>query len=167
MSYPNFNPFMQPGRPFHHIPNAMPNFVQARSNPIPQFTNVRPNVMPNFGYPRAPYPTGMVPPTVSAAKGALPKLDAFMETANKFLSTAQSFQPYIQQATPMIRNLPALWKIYKGFQSVPSATEGAEKTGKRNTPSNPTKSSHRKGTQQNNTTRPSVPRIYQPPYNFD
>ena len=44
-----------------------------------------------------------------------------MQTANQFLNTAQQFAPVVQQFAPMIQNLPAMWRLYKGFQSLPSA----------------------------------------------
>ena len=56
----------------------------------------------------------MVPP--GGPKGTN-KIESFMETCNRFLATAQGFQPYIAQATPLIRNLPALWRLYRGFSS--------------------------------------------------
>ena len=46
-----------------------------------------------------------------------------MQTANRFLNTAQQFAPVVQQFAPMMQNLPAMWKLYKGFQSIPSAGE--------------------------------------------
>ena len=51
-------------------------------------------------------------------------MDGYMQTANRFLNTAQQFAPVVEQFAPMMRNLPAMWKLYKGFQSMPSAGEG-------------------------------------------
>ena len=53
------------------------------------------------------------------------KMEAYMQTANRFLNTAQQFAPVVQQFAPMMQNLPAMWKLYKGFQSLPSAGSGA------------------------------------------
>ncbi|HWL22963.1 MAG TPA: VrrA/YqfQ family protein [Ureibacillus sp.] len=76
-----------------------------------------PGRMPNYGYPPPNrYNPGMIPPT--GPKGAS-KIESFMETCNRLLATAQGFQPYIAQATPLIRNIPALWRLYKGFSSSP------------------------------------------------
>lgn len=84
------------------------------------------------------------------------KVDAYMQTANQFLNTAQQFAPVAQQFAPMLRNLPAMWRLYKGFQSIPSAGGAASQAASSATraataaavPTNP---------------MPSVPRIFQPP----
>ncbi|BDH62232.1 hypothetical protein MTP04_23620 [Lysinibacillus sp. PLM2] len=102
-------------------------YYQMPNRPYPQFRG--PSRMPNYGYQQAPrgFRPGMAPPIPpSGTKGAMPKLESFMETANRFLATAQSFQPYIAQATPLFRNLPALWRIYKGFKSAPDAKDEVE-----------------------------------------
>lgn len=105
-------------------------YYQMPNRPFPQFRG--PSRMPNYGYQQAPrgFRPGMAPPIPppgpTGPKGAMPKLESFMETANRFLSTAQSFQPYIAQATPLFRNLPALWRIYKGFKSAPDAKDEEE-----------------------------------------
>lgn len=77
------------------------------------------NQFPPYGYQMPNYYGRMGPPQFPAPQPA-PRFDSFMEAANKFISTYQSFQPIIAQATPMLRNLPALWKLYKGFQSIPT-----------------------------------------------
>ena len=46
-------------------------------------------------------------------------MEAYMQTANRFLNTAQQFAPVVQQFAPMVQNLPAMWRLYKGFQSSP------------------------------------------------
>nr|WP_106779961.1 VrrA/YqfQ family protein [Lysinibacillus timonensis] len=91
----------------------------------PQHHFHRPGRMPHQGFrpPHRGYNPGMVPPGLASPKGSMPKLDGFLETCNRLLATAQGFQPYIAQATPLIRNLPALWRMYKGFKSAPNAKE--------------------------------------------
>ncbi|WP_186670606.1 VrrA/YqfQ family protein [Sporosarcina sp. BP05] len=49
------------------------------------------------------------------------KMESYMQTANQFLNTAQQFAPVVQQFAPMVQNLPAMWRLYKGFQSLPVA----------------------------------------------
>ncbi|MBO0586519.1 VrrA/YqfQ family protein [Sporosarcina sp. E16_8] len=49
------------------------------------------------------------------------KMESYMQTANQFLNTAQQFAPMVQQFAPMVQNLPAMWRLYKGFQSLPVA----------------------------------------------
>ncbi|WP_215490545.1 VrrA/YqfQ family protein [Ureibacillus sinduriensis] len=149
-------------------------------------------------------------------------MQSFMDTANRFLATAQSFQPLVQQATPMFRNLPALWRLYKGFQGLPKASDSKEddleeddfdfdesteslespevfarpqKAIKEKRPERPVRPARPKNFDRPATsakrnrykeyeisesptfeekvrpkkisTRPSIPRIFQPPYHFD
>lgn len=158
-------------RQFHHFPPHMPpgNFQH----------------FPNFPYPRfqpgsSPFPPnmmrGMRPPGVGAgftqAAKSTAKLDTILETANRFLTTAQSFQPYIQQAAPMLRNLPAIWKLYKGFQSAPAqGGENRQELRVRDTRQRPepVQSNFPERERQNGYSqqRASLPRIYQPPYEFE
>lgn len=106
----SFYPRMPQGQHFNRFPGQMPPFNQFHPRQMP------PGMMPQgFQMPNTGTPTPK------------PGSGSFMETASRFLSTAQNFQPLIQQATPliqqatpMIRNLPALWKLYKGFQSAPN-----------------------------------------------
>lgn len=53
------------------------------------------------------------------------RIDGYMQTANRFLNTAQQFAPMVQQFAPMVQNLPAMWRLYKGFQSLPAAGAAA------------------------------------------
>ncbi|MDN4493248.1 VrrA/YqfQ family protein [Ureibacillus aquaedulcis] len=188
----------------------------------------------NYGArpPRFPFPQpGMQPPPIQGqgpapglgigTGGATPRLQSIMDTANRFLATAQSFQPLVQQATPMFRNLPALWRLYKGFQGLPKTSASKddesgeqfdfdeslespemfakpekavkEKTvEKHNRPEKPARpemfkrparpASRDRFEEYDSfesptitervkpkkvSTRPSVPRIFQPPYHFD
>ena len=50
------------------------------------------------------------------------KTMGYLQTADKFLNTAQQLTPMVRQFAPMIQNVPALLKLYRGFQSVPAAT---------------------------------------------
>jgi hypothetical protein len=52
--------------------------------------------------------------------GGLPaRLEQYLQTADRFLSTAQQLTPMVKQVAPMVQNIPALWKIYRGFQNMP------------------------------------------------
>lgn len=162
----------------HHFPPHMPpgNFQHYPRPPYPRY---------NPGPP--PFPPGMSPrmqPRPGAGgfggqKGNA-KLDSILETANRFLATAQTFQPYIQQAAPMLRNLPALWKLYRGFQSVPTqGRENPQEHRGRETHFEPgSRRPERPETRNpepvrdeypmyNRSPRPSLPKIYQPPYDFN
>ncbi|MBE3570470.1 MAG: hypothetical protein IMW92_10275 [Bacillales bacterium] len=52
-------------------------------------------------------------------------LNQFLANTQQVLNTAQQIGPMIQQYGPMIRNLPAMWRLYKGFKNA-SAEEDAE-----------------------------------------
>ena len=108
-----------------------------------------------FANPRqGPPPQGFMPGQESS------KIDGYMQTANRFLNTAQQFAPVVQQFAPMMRNLPAMWKLYKGFQSMPSATDA---TGPARTSPSGIASAPR-NTAMPPAPGPSTPRIFQPPY---
>ncbi|NLY80282.1 MAG: hypothetical protein GX072_10460 [Lysinibacillus sp.] len=146
---------MRPPYHYYHMPPARPNFSQRP----PQF-GYQP--VPGAGRGPAPFPPGM--PGFQHPKGS-PKLDSILETANRFLATAQSFQPYIQQAAPMIKNLPALWKLYKGFQSIPSQNQGGNEGLERQRDNSDIRFDS--APRQQYTTKPSLPKIYQPPFDYD
>jgi len=50
------------------------------------------------------------------------KIEQYLQTADRFLNTAQQITPMVNKVAPMVQNLPALWKIYRGFQNMPDAT---------------------------------------------
>lgn len=150
---------MRPPYNYYQMPPVRPNYV-----PSPPQYGFRPG--PGMGPGPGPglFPPGMNP-GFQSPKGA-PKLDSILETANRFLATAQSFQPYIQQAAPMIRNLPALWRLYRGFQSVPSQNEGGN-LGLRSQSAGSQNTSFDSQPAQRYSTKPSLPKIYQPPFDYD
>lgn len=107
----SFRPQMPPIRPYNQFQGPPRGFYGPRPPRFPQ-----PGMMPPPTQGRIP---GMGAAGAAGAGGLSPKIQSFMDTANRFLATAQGFQPLVQQATPMFRNLPALWRIYKGFQGLP------------------------------------------------
>lgn len=50
-------------------------------------------------------------------------INGFLTNTQKVLSTAQQFGPMIQQYGPLVRNLPSMWKLYKGLKDMPNADE--------------------------------------------
>lgn len=92
----------------------------------------------------------------SAGQGTS-KLENYMQTADRFLTTAQQFAPLVQQFAPMISNLPAMWRLYKGFQSMPDQPSATGTTRPTAPPMQAT------APMQTTTPRPSMPRIFQPP----
>lgn len=53
-------------------------------------------------------------------------INGFLNNTQHVLKTAQSIGPMIQQYGPLVRNLPAMWKIYRGFKDATSESEAAE-----------------------------------------
>lgn len=89
------------------------------------------------------------------------RIEQFLQSTGQFMKTAQTYAPYVQQAVPMFKNIPALFRLYKGFQNAPNAnskttsSRGKSRSG----------SSSESTKQQNSidyTTKPSLPKIYQP-----
>ncbi|WP_107942506.1 VrrA/YqfQ family protein [Metasolibacillus fluoroglycofenilyticus] len=145
--------------------------------PLPYFQMPMPYSAPPYGFmPRGfapfmranaftpPMPMGMGMPMQAAqaaqAAAATPKWETFLQTANSFMNNAQKFTPYVQQAAPMIKNLPALWRMYRGFRNSQNESSTIHAPHKDIKGRNAESSSRPLERQ----TRPSVPRIYQPPF---
>ena len=96
------------------------------------------------------------------------KIEQFLQSTGQFMKTAQTYAPYVQQAVPMFKNIPALFRLYKGFQNAPNASgksapsrgrgRGRSRSGS-DSPSEPPKP--QKSTV-DYTPKPSLPKIYQP-----
>ncbi|WP_390614502.1 VrrA/YqfQ family protein [Siminovitchia fortis] len=54
-------------------------------------------------------------------------IQSFLNNTQQVLRTAQQIGPMVQQYGPLIRNLPAMWKLYKGFKDSPDDNEKEEK----------------------------------------
>ncbi|KON87026.1 hypothetical protein AF332_09515 [Sporosarcina globispora] len=52
-------------------------------------------------------------------------INGFLTNTQKVLNTAQQIGPMVQQYGPMVRNLPAMWKLYKGLKDAPDSDEAA------------------------------------------
>ena len=156
MRYESFYPFYgnqpQPQRPQGFGMRPFPGQAQPPRQPNQFGRPNNPFIDPRQG--SGGFPSGQGPS----------KIDGYMQTANQFLNTAQQFAPVVQQFAPMMRNLPAMWKLYKGFQSIPSSGEGAgtgvaggaARGAFRATSTTPEAFTPPPGP------RPSVPRIFQP-----
>lgn len=106
-----------------------------------------------------PYPTNNFRPLPSPVSSPS-KIDQFLKTTDQLMKTAKTYEPYIQQAKPLLKNLPAMWKIYKGFTNS-NNTPKEQRIAR--TSSSP-KSSRAKRPAPPIVEQPSVPRIYQPPF---
>lgn len=102
-------------------------FARAQNSPFAMRQPFRgPQQQQNFSQiPRQPFQgSPMGNPFGSSAPAPFQntsKMEMYMQTANRFLNTAQQYAPLVQQIAPMFQNLPAMWRLYKGFQSLPSA----------------------------------------------
>lgn len=153
MRYESFYPFSQgqnqpSEQPFANQPQnsffGNPNSFQYRQgNPAPIAPSASPNQFPfglgnrgaqnrfpfGSGEQGAPNFTGGNPNQNPYGVGGAPqqpsKMEQYLQTADRFLTTAQQFQPMVNKVAPMVQNIPALWKLYRGFQNIPSAGAGA------------------------------------------
>ncbi|MGR3765055.1 VrrA/YqfQ family protein [Rossellomorea sp. NS-SX7] len=57
-------------------------------------------------------------------------ISSFLSNTQQVLNAAQQFGPMIQQYGPMVKNLPALWKLYRGFKDL-STDESQSGEGKK------------------------------------
>ena len=125
MRYESFYPFVQQpatpppmgqtgfGPPPQMNPMQMPNQPMQNGNPMGnQMGNPMGNQMNN--------PLGGQAANQGQQQGPS-KMESYMQTANQFMNTAQQFAPMVQQFAPMVQNLPAMWRLYKGFQGLPAA----------------------------------------------
>ena len=53
-------------------------------------------------------------------------INGFLNNTQQVLKTAQQFGPMIQQYGPLVRNLPSIWKLYKGLKNLPDAEDQSE-----------------------------------------
>lgn len=153
--------------PFSYVPNQPP--IQ---QPIQQPMQM-PMQMPrgiNFGgnrwqgmqqEPIAPIaPIVPVEAPVKAPFG----MDQFLNGANQLFTNVQKYTPYVEQARPMLKNLPTLWKLYKGFKSTPDEPRLANRPD--NSTRTPKSSRSSQQSEQPLTLRPSTPKIFQPPQQY-
>ncbi|MGD6956942.1 YqfQ family protein [Rossellomorea aquimaris] len=47
-------------------------------------------------------------------------VNSFLSNTQQMLQTAQQLGPMFQQYGPMVKNIPALWKLYRGFKDMPA-----------------------------------------------
>lgn len=150
MRYQSFYPFSNQQQPMRQMPPA--SQLPPGSQPFPQGMGMQ----QNSGFQQAN--NQQMRAGVGAGADGPSRADQYMQTANRFLNTAQQFAPLVQQFAPMIQNLPAMWKLYKGFQAMPDAS-APPSIARGNTPTPPASSGPRPIVEQ-----PSSPRIFQPPF---
>ncbi|WP_462412242.1 VrrA/YqfQ family protein [Neobacillus sp. Marseille-QA0830] len=94
-------------------------------------------------------------------------LAGILNNTQQVLKTAQTITPMIQQYGPLVKNLPALWKLYRGLKNAPDAeektnddnqmasTESQEESSRRSSRS--PRNSKDKGTEKNSPQKTSQP----------
>ncbi|WP_400242431.1 VrrA/YqfQ family protein [Niallia sp. JL1B1071] len=50
-------------------------------------------------------------------------INGFLANSQKFLNTASQIGPMVNQYGPMVKNIPAIWKMYRGLTSSSKETE--------------------------------------------
>jgi len=53
-------------------------------------------------------------------------INGFLANSQKFLNTASQLGPMINQYGPMVKNIPAIWKMYRGLTSSSKETDELE-----------------------------------------
>lgn len=146
--------------PYYFPPQAFMNQMPVTS----RFPMYAPYAM------RSPFMNQMpIPPQIPIqGVGGAPKLEGFLAGANSLFNNAQKFTPYIQQAAPMFKNLPALWRLYKGFKDTPDPLESSTVAmpGERPSKEGPFRNRSSRQTEEpvrTLTSRPSVPKFFTPP----
>ena len=172
MRYQSFYPFAQNrGNDFFGMSNPTPqntpnnsfNFLGGNQSAPPS-----PPQQQSAGLPPAGPATNFFNQFQSAPTGDIPqgqpmnRTMSYLQTADKFLNTAQQLTPMVRQFAPMIQNVPALLKLYRGFQSVPAATTAvAGNVGNAAAATAATTAATSTAAAVTNGT--SIPRIFQPP----
>lgn len=67
---------------------------------------------------------GSILQTLSKPEG----LSGILNNTQQVIKTAQTIGPMIQQYGPIVKNLPMMWKLYKGFKDLPSGETTEEDT---------------------------------------
>lgn len=53
-------------------------------------------------------------------------LTGFINNTQQVLNSVQSITPMIQQYGPLVKNIPMMWKLYKGFKDLPTEEQSEE-----------------------------------------
>lgn len=65
---------------------------------------------------------GSILQTLSKPEG----LSGILNNTQQVIKTAQTIGPMIQQYGPIVKNLPMMWKLYKGFKDLPTEEKSEE-----------------------------------------
>lgn len=88
-----------------------------------------PNARRGFFYPYPPPPPVQSPlPFLGTATGTAAKSGKWLDQARQVMATAEQMRPLIDQYGPLVKNLPAMWKLYRAVQSMPDPDSKDEQT---------------------------------------
>lgn len=85
-------------------------------------TTLLPRYAPNArrGFFYTPPPTHPpVQPPMPPFFGTAAKSGRWLEQARQVMVTAEQMRPLIEQYGPLVKNLPAMWRLYRTVQSMP------------------------------------------------
>lgn len=139
--------------PYFYPPSYTPTYVPVqRMSPF----FMRPPLPVSPAIPSAPIDPATISQAIAPAVSSPLPLTGFLANAQSLFNQAQQFTPYFQQAAPMLKNLPALWRMYRSFKgnTEEESSVAAPPPKKRKAKAEPLR------------TQPSIPKIYQPPYDF-
>ncbi|MEI2665484.1 VrrA/YqfQ family protein [Rossellomorea sp. LJF3] len=68
----------------------------------------------NTGFERSPQAAGGIMQTLLNPGN----VNSFLSNTQQMLQTAQQLGPMFQQYGPMVKNIPSLWKLYRGFKDM-------------------------------------------------
>lgn len=97
-------------------------------------------------------------------------INGFLSNTQKVLNTAQQVGPMVQQYGPLVKNIPAMWKLYKGLKNGDDEPAAVDEKPKKETTSIKTKKTIKKeskdvdidnsSTKQGKRNGQSVPKLY-------
>jgi hypothetical protein len=87
-----------------------------------QFSGTRGIQSANAAVPNGSRGVGSILQTLSNPDS----LTGFINNTQQVLKTAQSIGPMIQQYGPIVKNLPMMWKLYKGFKDLPTEEKSGD-----------------------------------------
>lgn len=95
-------------------------------------------------------------------------INSFLTNTQKVLNTAQQVGPLVQQYGPIVKNLPSMWKLYRGLKDAPefkkesktsNETENTSEVNKKSNIEVNTKEEH-SSSSTNRAPSPSKPKLY-------
>jgi len=91
-------------------------------------------------------------------------LNSVLSNTQKILNTAQQVGPVVQQYGPIVKNLPTLWKLYRGLKDAPEFNQSDNETNDTNNTDypavNPDIEMEQKPKSTKQTSLPSTPKLY-------